>query len=331
MYYYKRPLKLRDFFHVGRRMNDDLCDYLTRGLRSKTDIYEAILNNFDELYVRTSGAYFHCCRLTYDALLAIYFQNRITINRDASYQNKNKMSRFYKRFVKSFRVQRLSTLNFYWLVEFTAFWLTAFSPHFLSCSLLSSCTCFSWVVLTSLSYLSEEVSILDLAREANVPPYTFARLFLQEYFKTEFGEVPPERMLYGSLPEGCGPLSSAKLTYHQVTQYLKNPVRLGNERLAQGVAECIVADELCSPLGDVIKQYAVDLCPQSNSDHSSTGLEYELVLHEKLMNLNIVFNSEADLRKAHYHKTPDVLLKVRLFYAHLSRNQQATLTAIGAN
>lgn len=39
-----------------------------------------------------------------------------------------------------------------------------------------------------------------------------------------------------------------------VTHYLKDPSRLQDERLAAEVAECVVADELCSPLGDVIKQ-----------------------------------------------------------------------------
>jgi hypothetical protein len=40
------------------------------------------------------------------------------------------------------------------------------------------------------------------------------------------------------------------------------------------------------------------------------GLEHELILHEKLLNLGLPFRTEDDLRTQGYQKTPDVLLDV---------------------
>lgn len=68
------------------------------------------------------------------------------------------------------------------------------------------------------------------------------------------------------------------------------------ERLREEVSRAILADTITSPLIDRMKQYI--------------GVEYELVLREKLLNLGISFLDEAELAMKGFKRTPDVLLDV---------------------
>ncbi|CAM9559934.1 unnamed protein product [Chrysoparadoxa australica] len=113
------------------------------------------------------------------------------------------------------------------------------------------------------------MSIWSIARQQNVrySPYLMARIIVE-----------------------------AMHTDRRVSEYMKKPELLENERLARDVKYCCENDNNCSPHMDHIKH--------------SVGIEYEYLLQCKLQSKGIPFTTEVDLRGQGAYKTPDVYLLV---------------------
>ncbi|SPQ97830.1 unnamed protein product (mitochondrion) [Plasmodiophora brassicae] len=80
-----------------------------------------------------------------------------------------------------------------------------------------------------------------------------------------------------------------------ITQCLREPALVDDERLRNQLVRCVESDEHYSPSSERIR--------------SALGLEYEFVLYESLFNTGVPFDSEDDLRREGRPKTPDVRLR----------------------
>ncbi|PXF46142.1 hypothetical protein BWQ96_04148 [Gracilariopsis chorda] len=85
-----------------------------------------------------------------------------------------------------------------------------------------------------------------------------------------------------------------------ITQALREPSMIGDERLRADVCLCIELDEHCSPRTDRLRH--------------ALGLEYELRLRDEVKNCGFEFETEDDLRNRGCHKTPDILLRVPISF-----------------
>ncbi|KAM4691045.1 CDAN1-interacting nuclease 1 [Rhinophrynus dorsalis] len=130
-------------------------------------------------------------------------------------------------------------------------------------------------------YLSEVVKdptapvLLDLANEVDFSPALIARTVLERYLQDKDGIQPTKPILNSMLRD---------------TSLIPDPV------LANQVHQCIINDCCNGPLVDCIKH--------------SIGYEHEVLLREKLMENNIAFLDEDQLRVKGYDKTPDFILEV---------------------
>jgi CDAN1-interacting nuclease 1 len=114
------------------------------------------------------------------------------------------------------------------------------------------------------------MSLVDVAEWVNLSPCMVARRFLE-------------------LKLGVG--------RQAVTRMLREPGKwIEDVRVREAVVECVESDEHAGPFMD--RQRAV------------VGVEGEFVLMERLRNVGLEFETEADLRARGTHKTPDVLLCV---------------------
>lgn len=112
-------------------------------------------------------------------------------------------------------------------------------------------------------------SLLDIAEWINLSPTMVARRILELY---------------------------CKWNRKQITEALRDPSRITDERLREDVRICIDCDEYSGPHVDRIRNVV--------------GLEYELRLIDELRNLRLEFETEQDLRNRGCHKTPDILLRI---------------------
>ncbi|KAI0567802.1 hypothetical protein FGB62_1g650 [Gracilaria domingensis] len=85
-----------------------------------------------------------------------------------------------------------------------------------------------------------------------------------------------------------------------VTQLMRDPSNIEDERLREDTALCVEVDEHCSPRMDRLR--------------TALGLEYELRLTDEVKNLGLEFETENELRKRGCHKTPDILLCVPVLF-----------------
>ncbi|CAN8067307.1 unnamed protein product [Agarophyton chilense] len=90
------------------------------------------------------------------------------------------------------------------------------------------------------------------------------------------------------------------LNRKSITQFMRDPSNITDERLRDDVELCVEMDEHCSPRMDRLR--------------TALGLEYELRLIHEVMNLGLEFETENDLRKRGCHKTPDILLYVPVLF-----------------
>ncbi|KYR00623.1 hypothetical protein DLAC_02647 [Tieghemostelium lacteum] len=149
------------------------------------------------------------------------------------------------------------------------------------------------------SFLSGNSTFLDIANQLSVPSYIFCNQLLfyiiendpMNLFQNKEAEETND--LHRLLSESVAPAAITKKIF-------KNPQLISNPIIRKNVNQCIYNDDNCSPLLNYIR--------------ASTGIEYELLLQDRLFNLNIPFFTENELRKDGYHKTPDIKLQIPFVY-----------------
>ena len=115
-------------------------------------------------------------------------------------------------------------------------------------------------------------SLLTIAASAGLPPTMLARVVLETHLNLKRGK--------------------------EVGQLLKSPQLIDDARLRREVERCVESDPFCGPNVDNARRLA--------------GLEYELLLSQKLVSLGVPFLTEDQLRLRGDAKTPDALLPVPL-------------------
>ncbi|XP_053553926.1 CDAN1-interacting nuclease 1 isoform X2 [Bombina bombina] len=117
--------------------------------------------------------------------------------------------------------------------------------------------------------------LLDLANEVDFSPALMARTILERSLKDQDGLTPTKPIL---------------------NSMLRDPSLIPDPVLANQVYQCIINDCCNGPLVDCIKH--------------SVGFEHEVLLREKLVERNLAFLDEDQLRVKGYDKTPDFILEV---------------------
>ncbi|XP_008015302.1 CDAN1-interacting nuclease 1 isoform X2 [Chlorocebus sabaeus] len=117
--------------------------------------------------------------------------------------------------------------------------------------------------------------LLDLANEVDYAPSLMARLILERFLQ-EHEETAPSKSVINSM--------------------LRDPSQIPDGVLANQVYQCIVNDCCYGPLVDCIKH--------------AIGHEHEVLLRDLLLEKNLSFLDEDQLRAKGYDKTPDFILQV---------------------
>ncbi|KAM4665185.1 CDAN1-interacting nuclease 1 isoform 2-T3 [Discoglossus pictus] len=121
----------------------------------------------------------------------------------------------------------------------------------------------------------EAPTLLDLANEVDFSPALMARVILEKFLQKQDGLTPPKPLL---------------------NSMLRDPSLITDPVLANQVHQCIINDCCNGPLVDCIKH--------------SVGHEHEVLLREKLVERDLAFLDEDQLRAKGYDKTPDFILEV---------------------
>ncbi|KAM3918658.1 CDAN1-interacting nuclease 1 [Leptodactylus fuscus] len=117
--------------------------------------------------------------------------------------------------------------------------------------------------------------LLNLANEVDFSPALIARIILERFLQDLNGVAPTKPVLNTMLRD---------------SSQIPDPI------LANQVNQCVVNDCCNGPLVDCIKH--------------SIGYEHEVLLREKLLEKNMAFLDEDQLRLKGYDKTPDFILEV---------------------
>ncbi|XP_063804123.1 CDAN1-interacting nuclease 1 isoform X2 [Pseudophryne corroboree] len=117
--------------------------------------------------------------------------------------------------------------------------------------------------------------LLNLANEVDFSPALIARIVLERFLQDQ-DSPPPTKPVLNSM--------------------LREPSLIPDPVLANQVHQCIINDCCNGPLVDCIKH--------------SIGYEHEVLLREKLLERNLAFLDEDQLRIKGYDKTPDFILEV---------------------
>ncbi|XP_077905986.1 CDAN1-interacting nuclease 1 isoform X3 [Ictidomys tridecemlineatus] len=117
--------------------------------------------------------------------------------------------------------------------------------------------------------------LLELANEVDYAPSLMARIILERFLQ-EHEETPPSKSVINSM--------------------LRDPSQIPDGVLANQVYQCIVNDCCYGPLVDCIKH--------------AIGHEHEVLLRDLLLEQNLSFLDEDQLRAKGYDKTPDFILQV---------------------
>ncbi|XP_070325076.1 CDAN1-interacting nuclease 1 isoform X6 [Odocoileus virginianus] len=117
--------------------------------------------------------------------------------------------------------------------------------------------------------------LLELANEVEYAPSLMARIILERFLQ-EHEEAPPSKSVINSM--------------------LRDPSQIPDGVLANQVYQCIVNDCCYGPLVDCIKH--------------AIGHEHEVLLRDLLLEKNLSFLDEDQLRARGYDKTPDFILQV---------------------
>ncbi|XP_061467504.1 CDAN1-interacting nuclease 1 isoform X7 [Rhineura floridana] len=117
--------------------------------------------------------------------------------------------------------------------------------------------------------------LLDLANEVDFAPSLMARIVLERFLQEQEGLIPSKTL---------------------INSMLRDPSQIPDGILANQVYQCTVNDCCYGPLVDCIKH--------------AIGYEHEVLLQEMLLEKNISFLAEDQLRAKGYDKTPDFILEV---------------------
>ncbi|XP_007576239.1 CDAN1-interacting nuclease 1 isoform X1 [Poecilia formosa] len=117
--------------------------------------------------------------------------------------------------------------------------------------------------------------LLELANEVDLSPTLMARIILDRFLKDMDGGMPSKTVL---------------------NSMLKEPSLIQDHILANNIYQCTINDCCYGPLVDCIKH--------------AVGQEHEVLLRDKLMERNLSFLDENQLRTMGYDKTPDIILEV---------------------
>nr|XP_060615871.1 CDAN1-interacting nuclease 1 isoform X2 [Anolis sagrei ordinatus] len=117
--------------------------------------------------------------------------------------------------------------------------------------------------------------LLEMANEVNFAPSLMARIVLERFVQEQDGSIPSKTL---------------------INSMLRDPSQIPDGVLANQVYQCTVNDYCYGPLVDCIKH--------------AIGHEHEVLLQEMLLEKNISFLAEDQLRANGYDKTPDFILEV---------------------
>ncbi|XP_075783132.1 CDAN1-interacting nuclease 1 isoform X1 [Pelodiscus sinensis] len=117
--------------------------------------------------------------------------------------------------------------------------------------------------------------LLELANEVDFAPSLMARIVLERFLQEEEGIIPSKTL---------------------INSMLRDPSLIPDGVLANQVYQCTVNDCCYGPLVDSIKH--------------AIGHEHEVLLREMLLEKNLSFLAEEQLRAKGYDKTPDFILEV---------------------
>ncbi|XP_034966369.2 CDAN1-interacting nuclease 1 isoform X2 [Zootoca vivipara] len=117
--------------------------------------------------------------------------------------------------------------------------------------------------------------LLDLANEVDFAPSLMARIVLEKFLQEQEGSIPSKTL---------------------INSMLRDPSQIPDRILANQIYQCTVNDYCYGPLVDCIKH--------------AVGHEHEVLLQEMLLEKNISFLAEDQLRAKGYDKTPDFILEV---------------------
>ncbi|XP_067152754.1 CDAN1-interacting nuclease 1 isoform X2 [Apteryx mantelli] len=117
--------------------------------------------------------------------------------------------------------------------------------------------------------------LLELANEVNFAPSLMARIVLERFLQEQEQAIPSKTL---------------------INSMLRDPSQIPDGVLANQVYQCTVNDCCYGPLVDCIKH--------------AIGHEHEVLLREMLLEKNLSFIAEDQLRAKGYDKTPDFILEV---------------------
>ncbi|KAL9850684.1 CDAN1-interacting nuclease 1 isoform 2-T2 [Geothlypis trichas] len=117
--------------------------------------------------------------------------------------------------------------------------------------------------------------LLDLANEVDFAPSLMARIVLERFLQEKEQAIPSKTL---------------------INSMLRDPSQIPDGVLANQVYQCTVNDCCYGPLVDCIKH--------------AIGHEHEVLLREMLLEKNLSFIAEDQLRAKGYDKTPDFILEV---------------------
>ena len=144
--------------------------------------------------------------------------------------------------------------------------------------------------------------IKEMGEEVGLPPCLMARFILKSFLNVYSlngnvsDTVIDEPAEDSDIQTSAANYKAAKAATTKITKFLREPesVQSIDPILSNNLHYCCQNDFLTSPLSDQYRQ--------------RIGVEKEDYMHNRLREMNILFQSEAAMRAAGYPKTPDALL-----------------------
>ncbi|XP_027735081.1 uncharacterized protein C15orf41 homolog isoform X1 [Empidonax traillii] len=141
--------------------------------------------------------------------------------------------------------------------------------------------------------------LLELANEVDFAPSLMARIVLERYLQEKEQAIPVTWLAFGNEIQFtwlCSQIIKFPSSKTLINSMLRDPSQIPDGVLATQVYQCTVNDCCYGPLVDCIKH--------------AIGHEHEVLLREMLLEKNLSFIAEDQLRAKGYDKTPDFILEV---------------------